>query len=285
MYNSVKSERGTVHLIQFDHVSFHYEESVSLALNDINLVIPDGSFIAVVGHNGSGKSTLAKHINGLLTPSEGTVTVNGMTTSEEENLLSIRQNVGIVFQNPDNQIVTTIIEEDVAFGPENMGIPPEEIRIRVDEALATVGMQEYARREIHKLSGGQKQRIAIAGMLALKPRILVMDEATAMLDPKGRSDGLKTLRELHAQGLTIIMVTQYMEEVTDCDRVVVMNHGQIVKDDTPANVFADPALLHSCSLTVPEAIRLSTKIRSLGVPLSENTMNTEQLAEELCRLL
>ena len=285
MYNSGKSERGTVHLIQFDHVTFHYEESVTLALNDVSLVIPDGSFVAVVGHNGSGKSTLAKHINGLLLPSEGAVTVNGMTTSEEENLLSIRQNVGIVFQNPDNQIVTTIIEEDVAFGPENMGIPPEEIRVRVDEALATVGMQEYAKREIHKLSGGQKQRIAIAGMLALRPKILVMDEATAMLDPKGRADVLDTLRNLHAQGLTIVFVTQYMEEVTDCDRVIVMNHGKIVMDDAPAKVFADDELLRSCSLTVPEAIRLSNGIRSVGVPLSETTMKTEQIAEELCRLL
>ena len=285
MYNSDKSERGPVHLIQFEHVTFHYEESVTLALNDVSLVIPDGSFIAIVGHNGSGKSTLAKHINGLLLPTEGTVTVNGMATSDENNLLPIRQNVGIVFQNPDNQIVTTIIEEDVAFGPENMGVPPEEIRVRVDEALATVGMQEYARREIHKLSGGQKQRIAIAGMLALKPKILVMDEATAMLDPKGRSDILSTLRDLHAHGLTIIMVTQYMEEVVDCDRVIVMNHGKIVMDDTPSKVFSDPDLLQSCSLTVPEAIRLSAEIRALGVPLPDTTMKTEQLAEELCRFL
>ena len=285
MYNSGKSERGPVHLIQFDHVTFHYEEFVTLALDDVSLVIPDGSFIAIVGHNGSGKSTLAKHINGLLLPTEGTVTVNGMTTSDEVNLLSIRQNVGIVFQNPDNQIVTTIIEEDVAFGPENMGVPPEEIRVRVDEALATVGMQEYAQREIHKLSGGQKQRIAIAGMLALKPKILVMDEATAMLDPKGRSDILRTLRDLHAQGLTIIMVTQYMEEVVDCDRVIVMNHGKIVRDDTPSKVFSEPDLLRSCSLSVPEAIRLSAEIRALGVPLSDTTMKTEQLAEELCRFL
>ena len=272
-------------MIQFDHVTFHYEESVTLALDDISLIIPDGSFVAIVGHNGSGKSTLAKHINGLLTPTEGTVIVNGMATSNEDNLLAIRQNVGIVFQNPDNQIVTTIIEEDVAFGPENMGVPPEEIRIRVDEALATVGMLDYAKREIHKLSGGQKQRIAIAGMLALKPKILVMDEATAMLDPKGRSSVLSTLRELHTQGLTIIMVTQYMEEITDCDRVIVMNRGRIAMDDIPSKVFANPELLRSCSLTVPEAIRLSTEIRALGVPLSKTTMKTEQLAEELCRLL
>lgn len=272
-------------MIQFDHVTYHYEDSVSLALNDISLIIPDGSFVAIVGHNGSGKSTLAKHINGLLIPTEGTVTVNGMVTSDEDNLLSIRQNVGIVFQNPDNQIVTTIIEEDVAFGPENMGIPSEEIRIRVDEALSTVGMLEYAKREIHKLSGGQKQRIAIAGMLALKPQILVMDEATAMLDPKGRSDVLSTLRDLHSQGLTIIMVTQYMEEVTDCDRIVVMNRGKIMMDDAPAKVFDNPELLQSCSLTVPEAIRLSEKVRSLGVRLPEDTMKIEQLAEELCRLL
>lgn len=272
-------------MIQFDHVFYQYEESVQFALEDVSLSIEDGSFVAIVGHNGSGKSTLAKHINGLLLPAKGTVTVNGLDTADGANILPIRQTVGIVFQNPDNQIVTTIIEEDVAFGPENMGIPPEQIRERVDSALATVGMQDYAKHAIHQLSGGQKQRIAIAGMLALRPQILVMDEATAMLDPRGRQDLIETLKRLHAHGLTVIMVTQYMEEVTDCDRVIVMNHGKIAADDIPERIFSDHELLHACSLDVPEAIRLAEQLRKIGVPVSEHAMKTEQIAEELCRLL
>ena len=272
-------------MICFDHVTYRYEESVQKALDDVTLSIEDGSFVAIVGHNGSGKSTLAKHISGLLLPSEGSVYVNGMSTAEEENILPIRQTVGIVFQNPDNQIVTTIIEEDVAFGPENMGIPPEQIRERVDAALDTVGMREYAKRAIHQLSGGQKQRIAIAGMLALRPQILVMDEATAMLDPRGRADLIQTLRELHKQGLTVLMVTQYMEEVTDCDRVIVMNRGRIAADDTPAAVFSDHALLEECSLDVPDAVRFAERLRSVGIPISDRAMDTERIAEELCRLL
>lgn len=272
-------------LIQFDHVVFQYEESVQRALDDISLTIEDGAFVAIVGHNGSGKSTLAKHINGLLLPASGTVTVNGLDTKDEKNILPIRQQVGIVFQNPDNQIVTTIVEEDVAFGPENLGVPPEQIRIRVDEALDTVGMRDYAKRAIHTLSGGQKQRIAIAGMLALRPGILVMDEATAMLDPRGRAELIATLKELHASGLTVIMVTQYMEEVTECDRVIVMNHGKIAKEGTPEDVFRDKALLQSCSLAEPEAIRLADRLREFGVPISERAMRSETIAEELCRLL
>ena len=258
-------------MIQFDHVTYHYEEAVVNALSDICLTIEDGAFVAVVGHNGSGKSTLAKHINGLLLPSEGTVTVNGMTTNDEANILPIRQTVGIVFQNPDNQIVTTIIEEDVAFG--------------VDAALDTVGMRDYATRAVHQLSGGQKQRVAIAGMLALRPQILVMDEATAMLDPRGRADFIATLQKLHEQGLTVIMVTQYMEEVTACDRVIVMHKGEIAADGKPEDVFQDLELLKRCSLDVPESIRLANRFRAAGLPISEKAMRTEQLAEELCPLL
>ncbi len=272
-------------LIQFDHVTYRYEDSVKKALDDVCLTIADGSFVAVVGHNGSGKSTLAKHINGLLLPESGEVTVNGLSTANEENILPIRQTVGIVFQNPDNQIVTTIIEEDVAFGPENMGVPPQEIRKRVDDALDTVGMRDYAERAVHQLSGGQKQRIAIAGMLALRPNILVMDEATAMLDPRGRSDLIETLKKLHAHGLTVIMVTQYMEEITDCDRVIVMHHGKIAADDQPEAIFSDQDLLKECSLDVPEAVRLAETLRTTGLPISDHALKTEQIAEELCRLL
>ena len=272
-------------LIQFDHVSFQYEESVRKALDDVTLSIEDGSFVAIVGHNGSGKSTLAKHINGLLLPSSGTVTVGGMSTADEENILPIRQTVGIVFQNPDNQIVTTIIEEDVAFGPENLGVPPEEIRRRVDEALETVGLSDHAERAIHQLSGGQKQRIAIAGMLALKPQILVMDEATAMLDPRGRATLIDTLKKLHKSGLTVIMVTQYMEEVTACDRVIVMRGGSVAADGTPEEIFSNEALLSDCSLAVPEAIRLANRLRGIGVPIPSSAMDTEAVAEALCQLL
>ena len=272
-------------MICFDHVTYAYEDSLQKALDDVSLSIEDGAFVAVVGHNGSGKSTLAKHINGLLLPTEGTVTVNGLSTAEEDNLLSIRQTVGIVFQNPDNQIVTTIIEEDVAFGPENMGLPPEEIRARVDAALDTVGMRAYTRRAIHQLSGGQKQRIAIAGMLALRPQILVMDEATAMLDPRGRADLIQTLRALHRQGLTVVMVTQYMEEIIDCDRVLVMRSGKIVADGAPSEIFSDHALLEECSLDVPEAVRFADRLRANQIPISDLAMDTERLAEEVCRLL
>ena len=272
-------------LIQFDHVTFQYDGAAVKALDDVTLSIEEGSFVAIVGHNGSGKSTLAKHINGLLLPTSGNVSVNGLLTNDEDNILSIRQQVGIVFQNPDNQIVTTIIEEDVAFGPENIGIPPAEIRERVDTALATVGMSEYAKKAVHQLSGGQKQRIAIAGMLALRPSILVMDEATAMLDPRGRSSLISTLKDLHDQGLTIIMVTQYMEEVPFCDRVIVMNHGKVVGDDTPIHIFSNEKLLKECSLDIPEAIRLSNKIKDAGIKLSEKAIFTEQIAEELCQLL
>ena len=272
-------------MIQFDHVSFQYEESVQKALDDVTLTVPDGAFVAIVGHNGSGKSTLAKHINGLLLPASGTVSVNGLSTAEEENILPIRQTVGIVFQNPDNQIVTTIIEEDVAFGPENLGVEPAEIRRRVDEALATVGLSDYAERAIHQLSGGQKQRIAIAGMLALRPQILVMDEATAMLDPQGRASLLETLRKLHKSGLTVVMVTQYMEEVVGCDRVIVMRGGKVAADGTPEAIFRDEALLQDCSLAVPEAIRLANRLREIGVPIPFDAMETESVAEALCRSL
>lgn len=272
-------------VIQFHHVSFQYEESLKKALDDITLTIEDGSFVAIVGHNGSGKSTLAKHINGLLLPTEGTVSVNGLDTANEENILPIRQTVGIVFQNPDNQIVTTIIEEDVAFGPENLGVPPEEIRKRVDDALDTVGMRAYAERAVHQLSGGQKQRVAIAGMLALHPQILVMDEATAMLDPRGRADLIATLKELHQQGYTVLMVTQYMEEVAACDRVIVMRKGTVAADGTPKEIFSDAALLESCSLDVPESVRLANRMRESGIPLPVDAMETKELAEALCQLL
>jgi energy-coupling factor transport system ATP-binding protein len=272
-------------MIQFDHVTFQYEKALTPALSEIDLEIRAGEFVAIVGHNGSGKSTLAKHVNGLLLPTEGTVTVCGMETSNEDDLLSIRQKVGMAFQNPDNQLVTTIVEEDVAFGPENLGIDPKEIRSRVDEALASVGMSDYAAHAVHHLSGGQKQRIAIAGILALKPQILVLDEASAMLDPNGRAELLETVHKLHAEGMTVLMVTQYMEETTGCDRIVVMNHGKIVLDGSPEEVFRHTDLLLESNLVPPETVSVRNRLRNMGYALSDHALTAEQLAEELCPLL
>ena len=272
-------------MIQFDHVTFYYENAVTPALSEIDLTIRPGEFVAVVGHNGSGKSTLAKHVNGLLLPKEGTVTVCGLQTNHEENLLKIRQKVGMAFQNPDNQLVTTVVEEDVAFGPENLGIQPDEIRKRVDEALSAVGMTDYAEHAVHHLSGGQKQRIAIAGILALKPQILVLDEATAMLDPSGRSELLETVTKLHREGMTVLMVTQYMEETTGCDRIVVMKGGKIVLNDTPQEVFKHSDLLSESNLVPPEPVVLRESLKQIGFGLSDRVLTAEQLAEEICPLL
>lgn len=272
-------------MIRFDHVTFQYEKALSPALSDIDLEIQQGDFVAIVGHNGSGKSTLAKHVNGLLLPTQGTVSVCGMTTANEADILKIRQKVGMAFQNPDNQLVTTVVEEDVAFGPENLGIRPEEIRIRVDEALASVGMTDFASAAVHHLSGGQKQRIAIAGILALKPQILVLDEASAMLDPSGRAELLKTVESLHREGMTVLMVTQYMEETIGCDRVVVMKGGRIVMDGTPSEVFTHIDLLKESNLVPPETVSIRDSLRSMGYSLSDRVLSAEQLAEELCPLL
>lgn len=272
-------------MIQFDNVTFQYEKANVPALSEITLKINQGEFVAVVGHNGSGKSTLAKHINGLIVPTSGTVTVCGLRTDNEDNLLKIRQNVGMAFQNPDNQLVTTVVEEDVAFGPENLGIAPDEIRLRVDEALASVGMSDYAKNAVHHLSGGQKQRIAIAGILALKPKILVLDEASAMLDPSGRTELLQTVRKLHAAGMTVIMVTQYMEETIDCDRIVVMKSGRIVLTGTPVEVFKETELLSESNLVPPETVVIRDSLRKLGFKLSDSVLHADQLAEAICPLL
>lgn len=269
-------------MIVFDNVTYQYENAESPALLNVSLTIQKGAFVAIVGHNGSGKSTLSKHINGLLLPAEGSVTVDGMRTDVEENILPIRQKVGMAFQNPDNQLVTTIVEEDVAFGPENLGIAPDEIRTRVDAALQAVGMTAYAEKAVHHLSGGQKQRIAIAGILALKPEILVLDEATAMLDPSGRQELLDTVKALHDEGMTVIMVTQYLEETTGCDRIIVMNRGRVVCDGTPSYVFSQAETLLSSNLVPLETVRLRNALREKGYQLSDGVLTAEQLAEELC---
>lgn len=272
-------------MIEFDHVTFQYETASAPALYDVSLTIEKGAFVAIVGHNGSGKSTLAKHINGLLLPNSGAVSIDGLLTNDESNILPIRQKVGMAFQNPDNQLVTTIVEEDVAFGPENLGIAPEEIRKRVDEALRSVGMTEFAKKAVHRLSGGQKQRIAIAGILALQPEILVLDEATAMLDPSGRKELLDTVHALHRGGMTVIMVTQYLEETTACDRIVVMDGGKIVCDGAPSYVFTQIETLRHSNLVAPEVVRMRDALKAKGFALSDSALSAEQLAEELCPLL
>lgn len=273
-------------MIRFDHVTHIYESSDRPALQDISLTIPDGEYLAIVGHNGSGKSTLSKHINGLLLPTDGMVTVDGLDTRKEDTLLAIRQKVGMVFQNPDNQLVTTIVEEDVAFGPENLGVPPLEIRERVDKALDTVGMRAYAEASAHHLSGGQKQRVAIAGMLAMHPEVLVLDEATAMLDPGGRAELLETVERLNREeGITVVMVTQYMDEIAACGRVLVLDHGRIALEGTPREIFSDVHRLHELSMDAPEAVLLRDELRLHGVKLPADLMTTEELAEALCPLL
>ena len=271
-------------MIRVSDVTYSYDDASSPALSHVTLEIPDGEMIAVVGHNGSGKSTLAKCLNGLLLPTEGTVSVNGMLTSDESSLLSIRQHVGIVFQNPDNQLVTTIVEEDVAFGPENLGIAPAEIRRRVDSSLEEVGMGSYALSASSTLSGGQKQRIAIAGMLAMQPDVLVLDEATAMLDPQGHREIIEIAERLHREkGITIVMITQHMEETIGCDRIVVMGGGQIRMDGTPREIFRRVNELQSLGLDVPETVWLRNRLLSAGVSLDGDPLTLEETAEAICR--
>ena len=266
-------------MIVLDHLSFTYEGAPRPALNDVSFQIEDGEMIAIVGHNGSGKSTLAKHLNGLLLPSSGRVLVDGMDTSAPETLLNIRQRVGMVFQNPDNQLVTTIVEEDVAFGPESLGVESAEIRRRVDEALELVGMTQYAKRAPHMLSGGQKQRIAIAGMLAMHPKVLVLDEATAMLDPEGRREVLSIISTLNReQGMTVVMITQLMEEAVLCNRAAVLNKGNLVMLDTPRAVFQEADTLRLAGLDVPAMVRLRDSLREAGVTLPNEPISIEELA-------
>lgn len=279
-------------MIEVNNITFRYGadeggagEFARAAIRDVSLTVRDGEMLAVVGHNGSGKSTLAKHFNGLLLPTEGKVLVDGMDTADESKILDIRRRVGLVFQNPDNQLVTTVVEEDVGFGPENLGIPPKEIRARVDAALDKVGMTAYAEKASHALSGGQKQRIAIAGMLAMEPEVLVLDEATAMLDPAGRAEILSIVSRLHReQGMTVVMITQYMEETVGCDRVIVMDDGRILMEGTPREVFARSEELRGVGLDVPEAVRMADMLRAGGMALDGEPVTLEELADAICPL-
>ncbi len=276
-------KEGETGLIEIQNVSYAYEDAAAKALNNVSLTINDGEFVAVVGHNGSGKSTLAKHLNALLLPTEGKVLVDGMDTADEADTLSIRQRVGMVFQNPDNQLVTTIVEEDVAFGPENIGVPGNEIRARVDRALAAVGMEKYAHSAPNMLSGGQKQRIAIAGMLAMQPKVLVLDEATAMLDPKGRRDIIDLVTKLHKEnGITVVMITQYMEEVIGADRVAVMSGGELILEGIPKEVFSQDELLHKHRLDVPVMQQLANRLNAHGANLPKSILSVEEMAQAIC---
>ena len=273
-------------MIELNEISYRYEGAQESALSGMSLTILDGEMLAIVGHNGSGKSTLAKHLNGLLTPDSGRVLVDGMDTGDEGKLLSIRQRVGMVFQNPDNQLVTAIVEEDVGFGPENLGVPPAEIRERVDSALREVGMTDYADRAAHALSGGQKQRVAIAGMLAMRPEVLVLDEATAMLDPDGRREVLDIVSRLHREtGITVVMITQHMEETLPCDRVVVMAGGKISFTGTPREVFRRSGELRELGLDVPETVWLRDALAERGLALPGDPLTMTETADAICRSL
>ncbi len=273
-------------MLELNNVSYRYEGAAQNALSGVTMTIEDGEMLAIVGHNGSGKSTLAKHLNGLLLPTGGNVTIDGMDTKNEDALLAIRQRVGMVFQNPDNQLVTTIVEEDVGFGPENLGVPPKEIRGRVDAALESVGMTAYADKASHALSGGQKQRIAIAGMLAMQPEVLVLDEATAMLDPEGRREVLEIVKRLHREtGLTVVMITQFMEETLSCDRVVVMGGGKLQFSGTPREVFRRSAELRALGLDVPETVWLRDALIEGGMPLLGDPMTITETADAIWQLL
>lgn len=253
------------------------------ALDGINLDIADGEFVAVIGSNGSGKSTLARHLNALLLPSAGKCIVNGLDTADEKNLWEIRQHVGMVFQNPDNQIVAAIVEEDVAFGPENIGVPGQEIRQRVDKALAAVGMTDYAKHAPHLLSGGQKQRIAIAGVLALEPDVIVLDEPTAMLDPQGRQEIVRTVKQLNKdKHITIVYITHYMTEALEADRVVVMEKGHIKFMGTPKEVFSRVDELEKAGLEAPLAAKIACELRKSGIKIPKDIITDEELAQVLC---
>ena len=277
-------------IIQTENLSFTYPASGErLALpvfENLNLEITEGSFTAVIGPNGCGKSTLAKHFNAVLLPSGGRVLVDGLDTADEELLLDIRRQIGMVFQNPDNQIVANVVEEDVAFAPENLGVPSAEIRQRVDEALKTVGMYEYREHAPHLLSGGQKQRIAIAGVLAMKPRCIVLDEPTAMLDPRGREEVVTTVTRLNReQGITVVLITHHMNEAVGADRVIVMHQGGILADGSPREVFSQVELLRQAGLDVPQTTELLYELRKRGWPVPIDALTPEECAEAIAKLL
>lgn len=272
-------------MIKTENLSFSYGEGQSV-LNDINIEIEDGAFVAVLGHNGSGKSTFAKHLNAILLPTGGKAYVFGTDTSDENMLDEIRRHVGMVFQNPDNQIVATVVDEDVAFGPENLGVEPSEIKRRVDEALSLVGMSEFSHAAPHNLSGGQKQRIAIAGIIAMQPSCIVLDEPTAMLDPSGRREVMDTVKRLNREkGIGIVLITHYMDEAAEAERVIVIDSGSVVLDGTPQEVFVQYDKLRSLRLDVPQVTELMHKLKAAGLPVNEKIISEDDCIDELLKLL
>ncbi len=273
-------------IIETRELSFRYSEDSPLALEDVTLSIEEGSFTAVLGHNGSGKSTLAKHLNAILLPSGGKVYVGGIDTADESRLFDIRKTAGMVFQNPDNQIVANVVEEDVAFACENMGLPPEEIRRRVDESLAAVGMSDHAKSAPHLLSGGQKQRVAIAGILAMQPRCIVMDEPTAMLDPSGRAEVMAAIQRLNrSMGVTVVLITHHMDEAAAAQRVIVMKQGRVALDGTPRQIFSQVERMRELSLSVPQTVELLYTLDRDGAVLSLEALSVEECADEILKYL
>ena len=280
-------------MVKTDKLVFEYEKrdeegnviGMHRAVDEVDLDVKEGQFIAILGHNGSGKSTLAKHINAFLVPTGGTMWVDGKDTKKPEELWNVRQSAGMVFQNPDNQIIGTVVEEDVGFGPENLGVPTDEIWERVEDSLKAVGMIEYRHHSPNKLSGGQKQRVAIAGVVAMEPKCIVLDEPTAMLDPVGRKEVLKTVQKLRKKkNVTVILITHYMEEVIDADKIYVMDHGHVVMEGTPREIFAQVDRLKEYRLDVPQVTILADKLRKMGLDIPEGILRKEELVEAVCRL-
>lgn len=291
--SGVLEQETVMGIVEAKNLTFEYirrdeegnVEGITTAVYNVNIDIKAGDFVAVLGHNGSGKSTFAKHLNALVMPTEGTVYVDGMDTKDSGNTLSIRQTAGMVFQNPDNQIVGTLVDEEVGFGPENIGVPTEEIWERVEKSLKAVGMYQFRSASPNKLSGGQKQRVAIAGIVAMKPKCIVLDEPTAMLDPLGRKEVLNVLHELNRkENVTIILITHYMEEVIDADYVYVMDGGKLVMDGTPRQIFTQVEMLKSMRLDVPQVTELAYELKKAGLPIKDGIIRNEELVEELKRL-
>ncbi len=273
-------------ILTFEDVHYQYPDDEAECLSGVSLAVEEGSFVAVLGHNGSGKSTLAKLMNAILVPTAGRVLVRGVDTADESRLLDVRRTVGMVFQNPDNQIVANVVEDDVAFAPENLGVPPEEIRERVDEALRAVGMYELRLHAPHLLSGGQKQRVAIAGVIAMRPSIIVLDEPTAMLDPQGRREVIETVTRLcREKGMTVVLITHHMEECVGADRLVVMSNGRLVADGTPQEIFSRVALMESEGLSVPETVRLAHDLNRHGFHLPTDTLSVPEAADNILRAI
>ncbi|CAG9366263.1 energy-coupling factor transporter ATPase [Clostridium perfringens] len=277
--NMIKSED-----LVFKYVNTE-EQTEKVAINHVSMEVKKGEFLVILGHNGSGKSTMAKHMNALLLPSGGKMYVDGLDTSDIENIWEVRRRAGMVFQNPDNQLVATIVEEDVAFGPENLGVDPKEIRERVDDSLKAVGMYEYRKHAPHLLSGGQKQRIAIAGILAMRPKCIVLDEPTAMLDPSGRNEVMKTIKEVNKKfGITIILITHYMDEAAQADRIIVMDKGEKVMEGVPREIFSQVKKIKSIGLDVPQVTELAYELQKEGVDISTEILNIDEMVNALCQL-